>query len=250
MTPCVHLYDVGMHNAIARTLEAYAPAKNPYLDALRDGRFDKADFVETQAQFYYAVVFFSRPMAVLAAKIPGARQRTEILRNVWEEHGESDPEKRHGATFLKFLNLVGGLEQRDVERRRLWPELRAFNTTLIGCCTLDDWEVGAALLGIIERMFAEISAVIGNAVVDRGWIARDDLVHYSLHAELDIKHSEDFFDVLAPSWQESDASSYRIEQGFELGAYVFDRLYRDLFANRTRRGLAPTERPQPHIYSE
>jgi hypothetical protein len=33
---------------------------------LADGSFDREDFVETQIQFFFAVVFFSRPMMALA----------------------------------------------------------------------------------------------------------------------------------------------------------------------------------------
>ncbi|MCA8970431.1 MAG: iron-containing redox enzyme family protein [Planctomycetes bacterium] len=251
-----------MQDVIERLLAEYDPRINPYFTALErthtrgdsdDGSedgFDKDDFLETQIQFYYAVVFFSRPMAVLAAKIPSAELRTEVLRNVWEEHGEADPSHRHGATFLELLHRLGGIEKRDVESRVLWPELRAFNTTLIGCCTLDDWEVGAALLGIIERQFADISAILGRNIVRLGWIQEDRLIHYKLHAELDIKHSQDFFDVLAPAWHDSTIAAYKIEQGFRLGAHVFDRLYRDLYHARRRRELSTTHRAQPHIYAE
>ena len=40
---------------------------NPYFSALRDGSFARDDFLETQIQFYFAVVFFSRPMAALGS---------------------------------------------------------------------------------------------------------------------------------------------------------------------------------------
>ena len=120
-------------------------------------------------------------MAVLAAKIPSAKTRTEILRNVWEEHGEGDAERRHGATFLELLHRLDGIRIEDVEARTLGPETRAFNTTLIGCCALDDWEIGAGCLGIIERMFVDISAWIGSSIVERGWLPADRVVHYSVH---------------------------------------------------------------------
>ena len=42
---------------------------NPYFASLADGSFSREDFIETQIQFLFAVVFFSRPMAVLAAII-------------------------------------------------------------------------------------------------------------------------------------------------------------------------------------
>ena len=84
-------------------------------------------------------------------------------------------------------------------------------------------------MGIIEYAFAGISALIGQAVVQRGWVRQEDLVHYALHAQIDERHAEEFFAVIEPSWDDQ-ARRYFIEQGLELGAYVFDRLYWDLEA--------------------
>jgi len=50
-----------------------------------------------------------------------------------------------------------------------------------------------------------------------------------LHAEIDERHAEEFFAVIEPNWDDPKRR-YFIEQGLELGAYVFDRLYRDLHA--------------------
>lgn len=239
-----------MNDAIQRVLAGHPLEANPYMHALREGRFAKSDFVETQIQFYYAVVFFSRPMAVLAAKIPSARVRTEILRNVWEEHGEGDAARRHGATFTELLHRLDGVTLADIEQRALWPELRAFNTALIGCCALDDWEIGAGCLGIVERMFVGISRWIGLGIVENGWLPADRVVHYSVHEVLDVRHSDDFFATLRPAWNTDLRARYAIEQGLQLGAYVFDRLYRDLWEARARRVMAPLRHPQPRVYSE
>src|SRR5256885_8046968 len=95
-----------MHALIDEVLADVDVAKNPYLIALQDGTFAKDDFVETQFQFFHAVTFFARPMAALAAKIPDASMRVEILRNVWEEHGEGVRDKMHGTTFKLFLARV------------------------------------------------------------------------------------------------------------------------------------------------
>jgi pyrroloquinoline-quinone synthase len=241
---------MNLDDSIRTVLARHPLEDNLYLRALHDGSLGKDDFVATQMQFYFAVAFFSRPMAVLAAKIPSARLRTEILRNVWEEHGEGDPIRAHGTTFLELLRRLAGVGVDDVERQSLWPEVRAFNTTLIGCCALDDWEIGAGCLGIVERMFVDISAALGRGIVARGWLPQERVVHYCTHEVLDVRHSEDFFATLAPAWDRDDATRYRIEQGLQLGAYVFDRLYRDLFAARARRTFAPARRPQPHVYAE
>jgi len=235
---------------ITSLLAEHPVEDNPYLRELRDGSMSKEDFVETQIQFYYAVVFFSRPMAVLAAKIPSAAARTEILRNVWEEHGEGDARSRHGATFLELLQRLDGVDKQAVESRALWPEVRAFNTTLAGCCALDDWEIGAGCLGMIERMFVDISAWIGRSISSRGWLPTERVLHYSVHEELDVRHSDDFFATLEPSWQRGEREQYLIAQGLRLGAYVFDRLYRDLHRAASRRMVAPGSKLQPHVYDE
>ena len=64
-------------------------------------------------------------------------------------------------------------------------------------------------------------------VVDRGWVPANDLVHYKLHAAIDERHAEEFFAVIEPLWADK-ARRYFIEEGLELGAYIFDRLYRDM----------------------
>lgn len=209
--------------------------KNPYFLTLRNRSFSKDDFMETQIQFFYAVIFFSRPMAALAAKIPTPELRLEVLRNVWEEHGEGDLQRVHGATFTEFLKRLGNIMPDDIESRALWPEIRAFNTTLTATCVLDEYLTGVGMMGIIERMFAEISSWLGNEIVNCGWITKSSLIHYTLHEEIDVKHSQDFFDILEHSWDKSPEDKYAIEQGLRLGAYVFNRLYEDLYHARTRR---------------
>jgi pyrroloquinoline-quinone synthase len=69
--------------------------------------------------------------------------------------------------------------------------------------------------------------LIGQAVVRRQWISGEDLIHYKLHAEIDKQHAADFFRLLLPQ-RECDSRRQTIMRGLRLGAYAFDRLYRDL----------------------
>ena len=237
-----------MQEIVDKVLQETDPWNNPYFVALRDGSFDRDDFVETQIQFYYAVVFFSRPMAVVAAKIPSPSLRVEVMRNVWEEHGEGDDAKIHGHTFRLLLERLAGLSIADIEGRLLWPEVRAFNTALTGLSISDDWEVGTACFGMIERMFVDISQWIGKGILERGWLQPDQMVHYDVHETLDVKHSDDFFAVLRDGTDGSKQSLYCIEQGVRLGAYIFDEMYRGLYRARGRRLRCEVEGPQAHIY--
>ena len=202
--------------------------QNPYLTALADGSMSFECFRRTQEQFFFAVTFFPRPMAALVARIPNPRARLDILHNLVEEHGEFREDQFHHTTFQRFLASLGSRLE-EVENAPLWPPVRAFNSVLTASCLLDELEVGVACMGIIEGAFADISAAIGKAVVERGWVQPDHLVHYKLHAEIDRRHAAEFFAVIEPRWAD-DRGRYHIEQGLALGAYIFDRLYRDLHA--------------------
>jgi pyrroloquinoline-quinone synthase len=143
----------------------------------------------------------------------------------------------HATTFVEFLARLAQITPDAIEQRSLWPEVRAFNTVLSGACVLDEYLTGVGMMGMIERMFADISAWIGRGVVARGWLTDETMIHYSLHEKLDIKHSDDFFNILAKSWDKSVEDQYAIEQGLRLGAYIFNGLYLGLYKSRSRRSL-------------
>ena len=50
---------MSLNHLIERVLKDTEYSKNPYFVNLREKTFEKADFVETQIQFFYAVIFFS-----------------------------------------------------------------------------------------------------------------------------------------------------------------------------------------------
>ncbi len=207
-------------------LERTRILENPYLDSLRDGTMSLECFRRTQEQFFFAVTFFPRPMAALVGRIPTPQQRLDILHNLIEEHGEFQEQQFHHTTFQQFLRSIGSRPEKLAEFGP-WPALRAFNSVLTASCVLDELEVGVGCMGIIEFAFAGISAAIGKAVVDNGWVATEKLVHYNLHAKIDERHAEEFFAVVEPCWDDPKRR-YFIIQGLESGAYIFDRLYRDL----------------------
>ena len=223
-----------MKKYIAELKARLRPRDNPYLAALRDGSLSREDFLETQIQFLFAVVFFSRPMAVLAGRMPRPEMRLALLENVEDEHGSGDLRLCHESTFLLFLARLGASPQ-DIESRALWPEIRAFNTTLAGLCMLDDVPTALAALGIIEDLFSGISTDIGRSVLQRGFLDESQIVHYKTHEVLDVEHAEGFYGGLYAPYANHPRQAYQIQQGLELGAYAFLRLYEDLYRQRGRR---------------
>ena len=83
---------------IARVDEILAASgifENPYFESLRNGGTSREEFHRTQRQFYFAVEFFSRPMAALLMRMPCPQKRLGILANVVEEHGDFQPSAFH-----------------------------------------------------------------------------------------------------------------------------------------------------------
>ena len=159
--------------------------------------------------------------------MPSPMQRLKLLHNVVEEHGEFDVAAFHVTSFSQFLDSIG------VESPAGTPPgaiVDGFNQALIGVCASESVALGACCLGVIEYAFAGASAAIGRAVVDRGWIAsEEDLRHYKLHAEIDRRHAAELFEIAEPL--RDAAAELEAMRGVRLGAYLFDRLYRDLAAS-------------------
>jgi pyrroloquinoline-quinone synthase len=216
----------GIMTQSQRILERSGILDNVYFQSLRNGQMSRDLFVHSQQQFYFAVLEFPRPMFCLLARITRPEARLGLLDNVVEEHGFFDDARFHATTFRQFCARLAGSEF-DPAQLEQEPAVRAFNRALWGVCQAESIDFGFACLGIIELAFASISSLIGQAVVERGWLAAKSLVHYQLHSQLDLEHAAEFFTPLHGS--AADAARQRdITNGLQLGVYLFDRLYRDL----------------------
>ena len=212
-----------------------AISRRDYFRSLANGGMSREQFAATQRQYFFAVRYFPRPMAALMARMPDSSLRRGLVHNIMEEHGgdESapgamDPAQSHDRTLFRFLEALGAADGMDQVREG--PAVKAFNTSLMGTCLMEPVETAFACLGAIEHVFAELSAIIGEIVVKRGWIPPDsELVHYNLHAEIDQRHAADFFRVVADAWAAGGERRRAVEDGVHLGLHLFDRLYADLW---------------------
>lgn len=211
--------------AAEEAIEVSGILNNPYFQRLRSGNMDKDTFLASQQQFFFAVKFFPRPMNILLARLPDPADRLLILENVVEEHGCMNASAFHVTTFKQFLMSLGA----EGSVNPLGPEVTAFNHVLTTACAHDVFEKGVACMGVIERAFADISAIIGRAVVSQGWVSEEKLLHYKLHAAIDRQHAEDFFSTIGAAWYDQGRQQ-DIRDGLMLGLYAFNRLYDDMNA--------------------
>jgi len=212
-------------------LEVVPILGNGYFRSLESGEMTRQDFTRSQRQFFHAVGFFSRNLATLAARLPTSAGRAVLVHNLSEEHGldEENPVEgfrahlAHDRTFARFLETLG-VDAETLAASHPDPPVQAFNLALLGACGTEPPGFALAALGMIEYAFADISALIGRRVVELGWVKSGELVHYSLHAEIDKRHAAELFDA-AEATGDDDAC---LTRGIAFGRYIFDRLYRDL----------------------
>jgi pyrroloquinoline-quinone synthase len=197
--------------------------KSPYFSSLLNGKMTKGHFVHTQKAFYHAVSYFSRPLCLLASRINSTSARMDLIENIYEEHGEMDPELFHENTFKKWLQR---LEAGSEIKLPLIPCIDSFNSALMGVCQAAPVEKGICCIGIIEYMFSHISKMIAESVVQLNWISHQNLIHYNLHANLDIKHAQDLFEIVNKLPHSNIDTCL---EGIKLGAFIFARLFDDLF---------------------
>lgn len=198
---------------------------------LESGGISREDFTRSQIQFSHAVGFFSRNLAALISRLPTSAGRAVLVHNLSEEHGldEENPAEgfrahlAHDRTFAKFLGTLG-VDAETLAASYPEPPVQAFNLALLGACGTESPGFALAALGMIEYAFADISALIGRRVVELGWVKSKDLVHYSLHAEIDKRHAAELFEAAEATGDDPAC----LERGLAYGRYIFDRLFRDL----------------------
>jgi len=208
---------------------------NPYFKNLKNGDFEKVDFIETQIQLYSVVHVFPQLLADLIAKLPEGDAKMTIVENLYEDHNQDSAEDDQSLLVL-FLNKLG-ISKEEIQRRALWPESRMFIMAARGTCALDSYIVAAAFLGAIEYMFLSVAKWTEFGLLERGWLTDKDLLYYANHEKLDKKHSQNFFNLIDKRWELSEVDKYYIKQGLLLGAFAFNDLYGHLYEDRTHRSF-------------
>ncbi|MFV8754313.1 iron-containing redox enzyme family protein [Nannocystaceae bacterium ST9] len=196
----------------------------PYVNFVLDGSLARVDFVRSQIQFLFVVEPYAGALASLAARCESAEARRVLEQNVDDERGGGDPSSAHGRTFRRLLGRLG-VREVELDDAPRWPCVEVFNAAVREACMRAPVVSGIATIAAIEDLFTTISASLGRGIVARGWLARDRVVHYDVHEQLDRVHADTLYALLDPA----DASS-EIERGLARGVKAMVDLYAGLLA--------------------
>ncbi|MBX2864813.1 MAG: iron-containing redox enzyme family protein [Leptolyngbyaceae cyanobacterium MAG.088] len=216
----VHL--PSLDDAVTQVASHYNFQRHPYICWMQQQTTDREAFCQSQIPFRFAVESFSQALAAVLARMPLLEERLPLANNVAEEHGYGDRHRSHKCTFHQYLNALGANHD-DFNAPCPVPVL-AFNQSILTYALSQPGENGAALLGIIEYVYVDISATIARTLQQRQWTAPDSQSHYAAHETLDVEHARELLTLAKPAWH-SDHARPHIAQGLLLGAYYFWRLY-------------------------
>lgn len=201
------------------------PAELAYVRAVEDGTLARGPFVESQVQFFFAVEAYPRSLASLAERLSPAPRRA-LEANVLDELGAGDAGQAHVRTFRLLLERLG-VSAAETDARPKWDCTVAFNDGVKRACTVLPPEHGLAAIAAIEDLFSGISRDLGAAIVKRGWLSPDQLVHYTVHEQLDRAHADALYRQL-------DAASAEVAAGLDLGVRLLTGFYDGLLRGQFR----------------
>lgn len=169
-----------------------------YVRRVLVGNLSRAEFVRTQVQFLFAIQPYADCLAMLAARCESAEVRRVLEQNVRDEQGAGDPTNTHDATFLALLGKFG-VTAAQIDASPRWPCVEAFNAGVHEACTTGPVQSGIATIAAIEDLFTHVSSELVRGIVVQGWLAREQVVHYNVHKELDRIHADALYALLDPA---------------------------------------------------
>lgn len=214
-----------LDQAVRLVATRYTFQQHPYLDWMQKAATSREAFCQSQIPFRFAVESFSQALAAVLARMPRLEDRLPIANNVAEEHGYGDRLRSHKFTFRQYVQALGATE--DDLNSPCPISVIAFNQAILNYALTQPGPAGAALLGMIEYLYVDISAAIAHTLQHRQWTAPGSQSHYAVHEKLDVEHAQELLAIAQPSWNESHCRT-QVAQGLLLGAYYFWRLYDDL----------------------
>jgi hypothetical protein len=169
---------------------------------------------------------FDDLVAMTQVKLP-VRPKLELARNYWDEMGHGTAKGMHGPMLDA---LVETLEVNPVIENTVWESLCLANAmTAMATNRRYAWHsVGA--LGVIELTAPGRAALVADGLKRVG-LSPKEARYFTLHAVLDVKHSEDWNrEAIRPAVEEDPARATAMAEGalirLKCGARCF-AAYRD-----------------------
>ena len=162
--------------------------ERPFMRDFAEGRVPKEKLARFGVSYCFQVDQFKRFVAAVYANAEHRDVRELMLENLWEEHGEGEPDRDHTALVAKFARALGASipDPYDVEPI---PESREWVQRILRVCREEHFAVGLAAISFGIEARTHTMAFLGQVYRDRYGLSQDDLEFFFMHLEADQEHA-------------------------------------------------------------
>lgn len=180
----------------------------PFCDALRKGRFKRADILRAEVvEVYRAQDTRDRIQKIYKAKLTQSLAKGEVaaqdvakMEEVIDDEGETEEHIDH--LDMRF-KLFTGTHVTNKSRPHFDGQLQAINDEWVNICEESDLITLMALTAAIEDWYAPLSSFFEAEYRKRGF-SDEELELFIVHKGTDVDHSEAQFDILGRSGKGAD----------------------------------------------
>ena len=159
-----------------------------FMQRFASGGVPKENLARFAASYCYQVDQFKRFVAAVYANAEPRDVRELMLENLWEEHGEGDPERDHTVLVARFGRALGAEipDPYDVEPI---PEGRQWIQRILRVCQEEHFVVGLAAISFGIEFRTGTMAFLGQIYRDQYGLSEQDLEFFFMHLEADEEHA-------------------------------------------------------------
>jgi pyrroloquinoline-quinone synthase len=207
--------------AVEQVAEIYEFQWHPYFIWMRSVGVNQLQFSRSQVPFQYAVESFGEAFTVVFERLAAPPRSIEIPAASTIVTATNSPR-------LAFQQCLRSLDAR-IDLSPACPiGLAAANRLVLNHCLTQPIAASAAMLGMIEYLYVDVSATLSQIIQHRGWAHQDSDFYYMIHGSLAINPSRDLFTLASATWDEPQARS-QTARSLMLGAQYLWELYDGLY---------------------
>lgn len=193
-------------------IRAHPALNHPFLEKFRQGKLSLDRIRLFARQYYLYSRWFGRYISAIVANMPDEYPRAFLIKNLYQEHGEGNPDNTHPAMFRRFMRALR-LDSQEIEETEPLPEMRLFiHEYLLISRECHFLEAMGALGPGTESIVPYIYRPIYEGLKKEPSLKGDDIEFFALHMTLDIEHSANIKEALL-QYAEKEQNQRLIRQG-------------------------------------
>jgi pyrroloquinoline-quinone synthase len=204
--------------AVEQVAEIYEFKWHPYFIWMRSQGATQTQFVQSQVPFQYAIETFSDAYTAVFERaecptVPAVP--APIIATI-------NPPR------LAFQRCLQGLAPRVNLSTACPIGLAAANRQVLNHCLTQPIGAGAAMLGMIEYLYVDVSATLAQIIQHRNWAHQDSDFYCMIHEALELDRSRDLLTLASASWlvpETRDQSARSLMLGAQYLWDLYDGLY-------------------------